>query len=55
MTSVTNSGKPPQTVLANNNLTIVKRMMITIPGIKAVNCADTAGGTESGSLIVMFF
>ncbi len=53
--SVTNSGKPPQGVEAKPSRTTVKRTIMAVPGSRAVNWADTALGTESGSLMVKFF
>ena len=55
MTSDTNAGKPPHAVVANRSRTAVNRMRVTTPGINAANCADTAGGTAPGSLMVTFF
>ncbi len=55
MTSETNAGKPPHGVMANRSRTTVNRMRVTNPGISAVNCADIAGGTAPGNLMVTFF
>ena len=55
MISLTNSGKPPQGVAENTRRTTVNSTMMTVPGSRAVNWADTALGTESGSLMVKFF